>query len=80
MENITRFEVGNVYEMTFIGYSDLRPQYICTKRTDKSVSFERFQRASEKITKRVKVWDNAEFIIDGNYSMAPRIKATRIVK
>ena len=31
MENVTKFEAGNVYEMRFIGDSDLRPEFICTK-------------------------------------------------
>ena len=53
-----KFETGNVYEMSFIGDSNLRPQYICVKRTDKSVTFEKFPTASEVITRKIKVWDN----------------------
>jgi hypothetical protein len=75
-----KFETGNVYEMSFIGDSNLRPQYICVKRTDKSVTFEKFPTASEVITRKIKVWDNTEYILDGSYSMAPSIKASRIVR
>jgi hypothetical protein len=76
---ITQFETGNIYEMSFIGDSDLRPKFICVKRTEKSVTFERFQKPSDKITRRIKVYDNCEFIVDGNYSMAPVINASRLV-
>ena len=79
METI-KFETGNVYEMSFIGDSNLRPQYICVKRTEKSVTFEKFPTASEVITRKIKVWDNTEYILDGSYSMAPSIKASRIVR
>ena len=79
METI-KFETGNVYEMSFIGDSNLRPQYICVKRTEKSVTFEKFPTASEIITRKIKVWDNTEYILNGSYSMAPSIKASRIVR
>jgi hypothetical protein len=75
---ITQFETGNIYEMRFIGDSDLRPQYICVKRTAKTVTFERFK-STESITRRIKTYNNVEYIIDGNYSMAPSIKADRVV-
>lgn len=75
-----KFETGNVYEMSFIGDYNLRPQYICVKRTDKSVTFEKFPTASEVITRKIKVWDNTEYILEGSYSMAPSIKASRIVR
>ena len=75
-----KFETGNVYEMSFIGDADLRPQYICVKRTEKSVTFKKFPTASEVITRKIKVWDNTEYIVDGSYSMAPSIKASRIVR
>jgi hypothetical protein len=78
METV-KFETGNIYEMTFIGDADLRPKFICVKRTEKSVTFEKFPTASEKITKKIKVWDNVEYIVTDNYSMAPSIKASRIV-
>lgn len=78
MTTTTQFETGNVYEMTFIGDSNLRPQWICTKRTAKTVTFERFK-GTESMTRRIKIWDNVEYILDGTYSMAPQIKAIRLV-
>lgn len=75
-----KFETGNVYQMTFIGDNDLRPEFICIKRTSKTVTFDRFKGArSRAMTRRIKVYDNCEYILDGNYSMAPSIKASRIV-
>ena len=83
-----KFETGNVYQMTFIGDNDLRTEFICVKRTSKTVTFERFKgypytyqqgARSRAMTRRIKVYDNCEYILDGNYSMAPSIKASRIV-
>ena len=74
----TKFEEGNVYEMRFIGDSDLLPKWICTKRTAKTATFERFGK-SETITRRVKEYEGVEYILDGNYSMAPSIHANRVV-
>jgi hypothetical protein len=79
MTTITTFETGNIYEMRFIGDSDLKVKFICVKRTAKSVTFERFQNSNETITRRVKVWDGSEYVLDGNYSMAPSIKASNLV-
>lgn len=70
-----KFIVGNVYEMNFIGDSNLRPKFICVSRTDKSASFVSAKNSTEKLTRRIKIWDNAEYVLEGTYSMAPRIKA-----
>jgi hypothetical protein len=79
MENkIVKFEEGNIYEMRFIGDSDLRPQFICVKRTAKTVTFERFK-GTEKITKKIKEYRGVEHIHAGNYSMAPSIYADKVV-
>jgi len=79
MENqITKFEVGNIYEMRFIGDNDLRPQFICVKRTAKTATFECFK-GTESLTRRIKEYDNSEYILEGNYSKAPRIKANKVV-
>jgi hypothetical protein len=79
METI-KFETGNVYEMTFITNADLRVPYICVKRTDKTVSFERFENPTERLNKKIKVYNNTEYVLKGDYSMAPMIKASRLVK
>jgi hypothetical protein len=77
----TQFEVGNVYEMRFIGDSELKPWFICVKRTATTVSFEEFKKQNgEKITRKIKAsFDGHEMIFDGNYSMAPSIKSDKVV-
>lgn len=77
----TQFEVGNVYEMRFIGDSELKPWYICVKRTEKTATFEAWKRPNDKaITRRVKsTFDGHEIIFDGNYSFAPSINSNRVV-
>jgi hypothetical protein len=73
------FEAGNIYQMKFIGDSDLKPQYICVKTTGKTATFERFKNPSEVITRKIKVWNGVQYIVDGTYSMAPSIYADKIV-
>lgn len=75
----TKFEIGNIYEMRFITDSDLSVKYICVKRTEKTVKFERFGNPSDSISKKVKVYNNEEYVVTENYSLAPCIKASRIV-
>ncbi len=75
----TKFEAGNIYEMRFITDADLAVKYICVKRTEKTVTFERFMNSSDTISKKVKVYNNEEYVVTGNYSMAPCIKSSRIV-
>lgn len=79
MQNeLKKFEVGNVYEMRFIGDSDLRPQFICVNRTAKTATFERFK-GTETLTRRIKEYEGVEYVLEGAYSMAPRIKASNVV-
>ena len=75
---ITQFSEGSIYQMSFIGDSDLKPTWKCTKRTPKTVTFERTD-SSDKLTRKIKTYDNIEYILQGNYSMAPQISAKRIV-
>lgn len=75
----TKFEIGNIYEMRFITDVDLSVKYICVKRTEKTVKFERFENPSDSISKKVKVYNNEEYVVTENYSMAPCIKASRLV-
>lgn len=75
-----KFEIGNVYEMRFITDSELKPQFICTKLTKSQATFERFMNSNDRITKKIKIYDNIEYIVTDNYSLAPVIKADRIVK
>ena len=71
-----RFEESCIYEMRFIGDSELKPKWFCKKRTAKTVTFERFKNPSETMTRRIKIgFDGEEFVVDGNYSMAPSISS-----
>jgi len=78
MKTITKFEAGNIYEMRFIGDSNLKVKYICVKRTAKTITFEKFQ-STESINRRIKEYNGIEYILDGNYSMSPSIRANNIV-
>jgi len=73
-----RFETGANYEMRFIGDSELKPLFTCIKRTAKTVTFQRVD-GSETLNRRIKEYDNSEYILEGNYSMAPSIRAKNIV-
>ena len=75
-----KFEIGNIYEMRFITDSELKPQFICTKLTKTQATFERFMNPNDRITKKIKVYDNVEYIVTDSYSLAPVIKANRIVR
>ena len=68
------FKTGNTYQMRFITDSDLVVNFTCIKRTAKTATFKRVA-SSEVITRRIKEYDGEEFVLEGNYSMAPRIKA-----
>ena len=73
------FQAGDIYEMTFITDSQLRPKYLCTKRTAKTAWFQALN-SSEEITRRIsKDFDGNERIVDGSYSMAPSINSKRVV-
>ena len=74
----TKFEAGNIYEMRHIGDSDLRPKWICVKRTAKTVTLERYMQ-KESMTRRIKTYNGVEYINQGSYSMAPSIYADKIV-
>lgn len=78
MTTVAKFEEGNIYEMRFIGDSELKPRFICTKRTEKMVTMESLK-GGEVIKRRIRTWSDTEVIVDGNYSMAPSIRASRVV-
>ena len=79
--NFAKFKEGERYHMTFIGDRDLRPVFLCLKRTAKMVTL-KSEATGEVLKKRIKKYsdNNSEYILEGNYSMAPRISAQRIVK
>ena len=69
-----KFETGATYQMRFIGDNELRPEFVCIKRTAKTATF---KGDNEIITRKIKTFgDNgSEYIVTGNYSMAPSINA-----
>jgi len=70
------FETGKKYEMRFIGDSDLVTVFECVKRTNSTATF---KGKHETITKRIKFHDDSEYVLYASYSMAPCIKAKRLV-
>ncbi len=76
-EAINKFETGKSYEMRFIGDSNLRPVFKCVSRTDKTATF---RRGSETIKRKVKVYDGAEYILQGSYSFSPSINSKNEAK
>mgnify|MGYP003632025818 CR=1 FL=1 len=76
----TTFKIGNSYEMRFIGDADLKPLFIVTKRTPKSVTFQKVN-GKETFTKRVKLdSDSREVVRYATYSMAPYINSKNLSK
>ena len=75
-----KFETGNTYLMTFIGDSDLKVPFICIGRTAKMASFQNAKRPNDEVLKRrIKEYGNSEYVLEGNYSMAPSIVAKRVI-
>ena len=75
---IKKFEVGNIYEMRFIGDSALKVAFICTKKTAKTVRLEGVK-GKEILNRRIKNSDIEEYILQGSYSMAPSIRAGKVI-
>jgi hypothetical protein len=75
-----KFEIGKTYEMSFIGDSNLRPHFLCIKRTEKTATFQRVRGGAETLTRKIKTYSGAEYVLEGNYSMAPSINSKREVK
>lgn len=78
IEMAKKFEEGNIYQMTFIGDADLKVPYICTKRTPKMVTLEKFK-GTEVLKKKINVYQGVEYVRAGSYSMAPSIYADKII-
>lgn len=73
------FAIGKVYTMSFIGDSDLKPKFECIGRTEKTAKFQRVG-GKEILTRKIKNYDETEYVLEGSYSMAPSINANREVK
>jgi len=75
----TIFEAGDIYEMTFVTDHQLRPHFLCTKRTAKTAWFKAIDR-NETLRRRIKTdTEGNEYIVEGGYSMAPTINSKRVV-
>jgi len=71
-----KFQSGKTYQMTFIGDYNLRPEFVCVKRTEKTVTL---KGQFETLNCRIKENNGIEFIKVGTYSMAPAIYADKII-
>lgn len=71
-----KFEAGKKYEMSFIGDSDLKVVFECISRTAKTA---KFKNKHESFSKKIKVYDNEEYVMYGSYSMAPAIHSKKIL-
>lgn len=71
-----KFQIGKTYQMLFIGDADLRPKFVCVKRTDKTVTL---KGTHETLNCRIKEYNGCEYIKAGSYSMAPSIYADKVV-
>jgi hypothetical protein len=76
-----KFEVGNVYQMRFIGDSELTPAYICVKLTAKTATFERFKAKVnlDRFTAKIRNYDSCDYVRAASYSMAPSIYAKNLI-
>jgi len=72
----SKFQIGKTYQMLFIGDADLRVQFVCVKRTDKTVTL---KGTHETLNCRVKEYSGSEYVKAGSYSMAPTIYANKVV-
>lgn len=83
---VIKFEPGNIHYMSYIGDSNLKPKWICTKRTAKTVTFDtilkegaNFKINQETITRKIRIYNGEEYIVEGCYSMAPSIHAKKVI-
>jgi hypothetical protein len=67
-----KFTIENQYQMRFIGDSDLKVTWVCTDRTEKTVTL---RSGKEVIKRKIKLSDGKEYVLYGSYSMAPVIRA-----
>lgn len=78
IEMCSKFEVGKIYQMKFIGDADLKIPYICIKRTAKMVTLEKDQ-GKEVLKRKINVYRGVEYVRAGSYSMAPSIYADKVI-
>ena len=74
------FETNKTYKMRFIGDSNLTPLFRVVKRTPSFLTVEDVK-TGETYRAKIKNHDGEEYVLPyGSYSMAPSIKASRLVK
>jgi len=78
MENL-KFITGKTYFEKFIGDADLKVEWLCISRTDKTVKFLNKQR-DEIIKRKINEYQGTEYIRYGNYSMSSSIYADSLKK
>lgn len=74
---MTKFEIDETYEMTWITDSELKTKYKVIKRTPKTVTIVHLN-DNRQTTHRVKEWQGVEQVSPhGVYSMSPVLRADR---
>lgn len=75
------FKVGETYEMSFIGDSELKNFYKVIRRTRSTITIISIKEKNPKqIRRKVSVYDGVEFVYPlGKFSMAPILDASRRV-
>jgi hypothetical protein len=79
MKIMKTFTPGTTYEMRFIGDSQLRPHFTCIATTGKTATFKGSR--GEVIKRKIRTdSEGVQYVVEGNYSMAPSISASHVVK
>jgi len=80
MTLLNKFEANNIYEMRFIGDSELKVPMICIKVTEKTASFQYYKKINQgTITKKIKNNNGNEYVLTASYSMAPVINSKNLI-
>jgi hypothetical protein len=75
-----KFQSGRVYKMGFIGDAELFTYWFCEYRRGKFCGLVACSNSSESIRKKVHTDDDGnEYVNHGSYSMAPVIRAEKVV-
>ena len=76
---IKKFETNKTYYCSSVCDSECIWKYKIIKRTAKTITIQEIGK-SEISRRKINIWDNQETVMPmGNYSMAPSLKAERIV-
>ena len=69
-----KFEIGQIYLMTFISNSHLKVAFKCINRTKAFVTLKDIN-SNEVLRRKIKLSNEIEYILQGSYSMSPSIYA-----